>query len=99
MRAVEELDFGSVRNSKLLVKPPDFGVFVRAPFVYPDAVVMPAFHHKWPGRNQRGHFRVIESVAQIPFRHFVLAGEHVTARKIGGNILVSHLLKWGGENG
>jgi hypothetical protein len=73
----EEFDFGLLRNLEHAVDIANAGVFMRHPFIQADAIVVAAFDHERPGRDQPRHLCIIIGVGQVEFVHVVLAGEHV----------------------
>ena len=62
------------REAEPDVKVPDFGEFVGHPGVRGDAVEVAAFDHERPGRDEGGHFGVVEGIAEVELGHFVFAG-------------------------
>src|SRR5437660_1087559 len=75
--AVEEFDGRAIADAERVVEPAHFGEFISDPFVRRDAVVVAAFNHERPRRDERGHFRVVERVAQIEFHHFIFSGVEI----------------------
>src|ERR1035441_4223090 len=80
MAAVEELDGGLVANAQVVVEPPHFRVFAGDPFVQPNWVAVAALDHEWARRDERGHLRMTEGLAQVEVRHLVFAEERVAGR-------------------
>src|SRR6266536_5053047 len=77
VRAVEEFDGRAIPNAERVIKPADFGKFISNPFIRRHPVIMPAFDHERSWRDQRGHLRVVECVAEVEFHHFVFAGVEI----------------------
>ena len=74
VRSHEPFDLGLIADLQLCgVQMPDLGVLVTDPVVFADAVKVAAFHHERTWTNQRCHFSVVESTAEIPFEDFVFA--------------------------
>ena len=63
VRAIEELNFCSVRDPQLRIEPTHAREFMSDPLIRCHAIVMSAFHHKGPGCNQCRHLRVIKGVS------------------------------------
>ena len=76
MAALEEFYFRSIGQAELRVEPARFCVFVADPRIHSYPVMMAAFHHERPRKNEIRHFGVIERLPEIPVWHFPLDGAH-----------------------
>ena len=80
--AVEELNLRPIRDAEVGIQVSHDCVFVGDPFVRCHAIVMPTLNHKWSGRDQPRHLRIVKSVAKIELWHLIFAGEHIAVARI-----------------
>ena len=59
---------------------------------------MAALDHERTRRDQRRHLGVVEREPESKLRHFVLAGEHVTGRKINRHVLSDPVIEVAGAD-
>ena len=97
--ALEVGDGGAVGEAELGIEPADFGVFVGDPSIAPDEVAVAAFDHERAGDHERGHFRIIKGLAEIPVGHFPFDGLHETERLVRGGDLARPLVEIAGADG
>ena len=81
--ALKKFDVHSVGQSKLRIKPANFGKFMSDPVIAANAIVMSTLDHEWARKNQVGHFCVIKGVTEIPVGHFPFRGPHERERLVG----------------
>lgn len=96
--AEEKLDLGHFRDLQHAVDVADAGVFMGHPFIEADAVVVAAFNHERPRRDQPRHLGIIIGIAQVKFIHLVLAGEHVAALPEQRDVLPDPLIEVAGAD-
>src|ERR1017187_5285618 len=97
--AVEELDGSLVANAQVVVEAAHFGVLAGDPFVQPNRVAVAALDHEWARRDERGHLRMTEGLAQVEVRHLVFAEERVAGRRISGDRLPGPIVEAAGADG
>jgi hypothetical protein len=99
MRAVEELDFGAIRNAQARVEAADLGVLVGHPFVGRHAVLMAALHHEGARRHEARKVRIIHHVGEVEFQHVVFLRQHVAVARGRARRLPDPLVEIGGADG
>src|SRR5262245_46921672 len=96
VRPVEEFDLGPVRQAELRVKAAHARELVRDPFIRRHTIVMAAFDHEWPRRDQRGHLRIIEGVREVKLVHVIFDRVEITVGGIDGGAFGGPLVEVGG---
>ena len=77
VRSVEMFYHSAIAQAHFDVMSSSLREFVVDPLIGGYAIIVPAFDHKWPRKNQPAHLSVIECIAQVEFWHVILSSVKV----------------------
>src|SRR5215831_10215546 len=74
--SLKVLDSCSVREVQLVVKAPNFGVFIGNPFVHSCAVIVAPLDHEGSRGHKIRQFSVVRYIGEVEFVHVVAVVKH-----------------------